>query len=167
MKCHAHCPGATVCTWRGVGAAQGNAAPSAQGSHGGLDSTPGSFGLQSSHQAHAQDRTGLGQDSPRSSSCLVPRAVEERGWSCVDGSSDASEAWKARKGPSQAFPGLPGGERTGLRLEETSPPRELAKAGGQAPAEVRESSRVTGGPTRPSLLSATCPPKVGVGLLLS
>lgn len=44
-----------------------------------------------------------------------------------------------------AFPGPPGEEGASLCLEEASPPRELAEAGGQAPAEVRESGRVTVG----------------------
>lgn len=44
-----------------------------------------------------------------------------------------------------AFPGPPGEEGTSLCLEEASPPHELAEAGGRAPAEVRESSRVTVG----------------------
>lgn len=55
----------------------------------------------------------------------------------MDSSSDPSEPWKGRKGPSRSS------------LEETSPPRELWTAGGQAPAEVRESSRVTVRPYGP------------------
>lgn len=45
-----------------------------------------------------------------------------------------------------ALPGSPREEGTSLCLEEASPPHEPAEAGGQAAAEVRESSRVPVGP---------------------
>lgn len=57
-------------------------------------------------------------------------------------------------------------EETSLRLE-TSPPRELLQAGGQA--EVRESHRARVGPPRtpPHRLSAVCPPNSGSAPQLS
>lgn len=102
-----------------------NPAPLVWGSCSGLASAPGFPDLGSSHQTHAQDRTVTG------ALMLGPES-----WG---GERTELDKWPP------GFPRPPWRGSTGLWSEETSPPRELPEAGGQAPAEVRESIRVTVG----------------------